>query len=282
MVSFLKRHKKLRYLLIIIGELILLLSPAIYLAFYSPTEFGEETDCQIETSERFNVRYSKTSLKEIALAPEEWEGRGVSTRAKISFAPLSEQYYLSDNEWSMPVDASGCKNMEIFNDGAALVAVYGTINIEDGEPIFIINDFFETVPPAARIVFNAGVYGLFGLAVLPIALFIKKRRIKNGWDPESEKERKRQAFGPLFFGIMGTIAWFANPLIGAFALIFGLIIGKKFLRSPARKIVIIGMVFCVVMIVGLGLFTASGKFDFRYGTDFFTAVEDYIGRAGNE
>lgn len=269
MNSFFATHKKLSYTLFAVGVLVLLLSPVFYLAIFSSTKFGEEITCKTAAS----ASYAKTFLKDVVFTPEDWENAGIYLSGKIFFAPISDKFYLRDGVWSISVDSSGCENMDIFKNGAAPVSIFGTIRLENEELVLIVDDIFETVPAPARTSFNAGVYGLIGLAVLPITLFMRRIRIKKGWDPESEKEKKRQAFGPLFFGIMGAVAWFVNPVIGFFAFAFGIIAGRKFLRSPSRKLVIAGMALCAAGIASLGFLTASGTFAPNLGPDFFTAFE---------
>lgn len=252
----------------------MLFSPVIYLALFSPTAFGEQPVC--EESETATT-YSRTSLKEIILEPDVWQEGSVFVRGKIFFAPLSGAFSLRDGIWSLPLDASGCENMNIFNDGSALVSVFGTVRFENDEPTLVIDDFFETVPSATRTVFNAGVYGLIGLAVLPIALFIDRRKRKKGLDPESEKAQKQKAWGPIFFGLLGSGAWLGNPVIGACACIYGLMMGKKFLHSPYRRRALFGMIVCAIGLLGLSVVTASGRQTSHYGPDFFTAFEESMG-----
>lgn len=156
-------------------QVLALVGPFLYLFLYSPTKFGESATCAGAGA----AQYERPSLKEMIFEQESWKDKDVKVTAMMEFAPVSEEFYLRDGIFVVPLDVSGCENTEIFTAGPALVDVEGKVIFEEDSPLLVVDDFNETAPNWMYVFFVIAIWAFVFEAAWFFAAFVRRWRKKS-------------------------------------------------------------------------------------------------------
>ena len=249
---------------------LLFYAPMIYSWASSPsgTPDQEEAVCRYADE----TGHEASTLRKIALDFDPLKNPLVGVRGKLSYAPVSQSFYLRDGVFSVPVSLSGCRDFDAFKEGETVVMVKGVVAARDGRPIIAVHSVRETVPRWVQFIADAGLLGLWGLAVslltllfqffswLGVLIGLRKRK-----EPPSPAFKLNQHAGAsLVAGIAAPLFWIVSPAIGLFFHVVGLVRGRLGLRSQKRRVAVAGLILCGIGLLVIPLVYAStGKFLIR-------------------
>lgn len=179
----------------------------------------------------------------------------ISTSGRIIYNASQDIFFLQDGIFKLPLDLSGCQNLDDFKNNELLVAVKGA-NLQDdkGQSLLFVSGLRSTVPEWFQVLYASGVFGsmAFGIFMIVgiakgIAWLLAKigigSRNKQAISPEARKNS--QAGYLLLIGLTAPLFWLLNPYFGAVINLLALIFWTRTgWQSQKRTVALVGICLC--------------------------------------
>ncbi len=231
--------------------------PSIYWRYSTGKAYGFQVLCQSENVD------NPTSVKVADIFFGNNTPQLVSVSGNLVYDLDQEMFYLGDGILRLPLDLSGCQNLNNFKTNEPLVIVRGTPTVDkDKNPLIVVNGLHSDLPEWVQIIYSAGVLWSIVLSIsiitgigLALGWLLAKIGIGKG-DKKilPEEKQNRHAGYLLLLGIIAPFCWLLNPYLGVFASLLPILLWTRDgLKSSKKKVAIVGAVLCgigfVVMLI---------------------------------